>query len=169
MNVFPVNDAPVANPDTLAAIAETWGTDRLLKALKADRDLRQRLLIVLGTSEALGSFLARHPDVIAELAADALSHTPVPLADLRMEMEQAKTAIDLRVAYQRMLLGIAARDLTALTSFEESSAELADLAVATLGAALQIARADESDADHADNLEAEWQCRLQRCHGRRPG
>ena len=42
---------------------------------------------------------------------------------------------------------IAARDLTALTSFEESSAELADLAMATLGAALRIARADEQDAD----------------------
>ena len=62
-------------------------------------------------------------------------------------MESADTADELRVAYRRMLLRIAARDLTALTSFEESSAELADLAVATLGAALRIARANEPDAD----------------------
>ena len=62
-------------------------------------------------------------------------------------MDEATTADELRIGYYRKLLHIAARDLTALTTFEESSAELSDLAVATLGAALAIARAEEPDAD----------------------
>ena len=50
--------AGVADPDTalhsLVAIAESWGQSKLLKALDGDDALRQRLLVVLGTSEALG-------------------------------------------------------------------------------------------------------------------
>jgi [glutamine synthetase] adenylyltransferase / [glutamine synthetase]-adenylyl-L-tyrosine phosphorylase len=143
--------AGVADPDTalhsLVAIAESWGQSKVLTALDGDDALRQRLLVVLGTSEALGSFLARHPDVIEDLAGDTLSRTPLPLPERRRMLESAETADELRVAYRRMLLRVAARDLTALTSFEESSAELADLAVATLGAALRIARSNEPDAD----------------------
>ncbi|TXL62749.1 bifunctional [glutamine synthetase] adenylyltransferase/[glutamine synthetase]-adenylyl-L-tyrosine phosphorylase [Aeromicrobium terrae] len=143
--------AGAADPDvalgSLAAIGEAWGVERLLTTLGRDEELRQRLLVLLGTSEALGSFLARHPDVVDDLAADQLSRTALPLEDLRRQMETATTADELRVAYRRKLVHVAARDLTALTSFEESSAELADLALATLGAALRIARADEPDAD----------------------
>ena len=115
--------------------------------MEGDADLRQRVLVVLGTSEALGAFLSQHPEFIEELAGDTLSPTPLPLAERRAVMESATDADELRITYRRMLLRIAARDLTALTSFEESSAELADLAVATLGAALRIAREDEADAD----------------------
>ncbi len=143
--------AGVADPDTalasLVAIAASWDTTKLLKALEGDADLRQRVLVVLGTSEALGAFLSQHPEFIEELAGDTLSPTPLPLAERRAVMESATDADELRITYRRMLLRIAARDLTALTSFEESSAELADLAVATLGAALRIAREDEADAD----------------------
>ncbi len=143
--------AAVADPDTalasLVTIADAWGTPKLLKTLDGDADLRQRLLVVLGTSEALGSFLSHHPEFVEDLAGDTLSRTPLPLAKRREAMESASTADELRVAYRRLLLRVAARDLTGLTSFEESSAELADLAVATLGAALRIAREDESDAD----------------------
>ena len=143
--------AGVADPDTalasLVAIAEAWGTSKLLTALEGDADLRERLLVVLGTSEAIGSFLSHHPDFIEDLAGDTLSRTPLPLPERRKAMESASTADELRVANRRLLLRVAARDLTALTSFEESSAELADLAVATLGAALRIARENEPDAD----------------------
>ncbi len=143
--------ASSAAPDTalssLAAIGESWGVEKLLAALESDADLRQRLLIVLGTSEALGDYVARHPDVLDDLAGDALSTRPMPVAEMRAQMETATSADELRVAYRRLLLQVAARDLTALTSFAESSAELADLAVATLGAALRIAGAAESDAD----------------------
>ncbi|MGI9085411.1 MAG: bifunctional [glutamine synthetase] adenylyltransferase/[glutamine synthetase]-adenylyl-L-tyrosine phosphorylase, partial [Aeromicrobium sp.] len=142
--------AGVAAPDTalssLAAIADSWDAKKLLKALEKDDDLRQRLLVVLGTSEAFGSFLARHPEALTDLGADTLSRTPPALDRMRRTMETASAADELRVTYRRALLGVAARDLTALTSFEESSAELADLAVATLGAALAIGRAGEEDA-----------------------
>ncbi len=143
--------ASVASPDTalasLVAIAETWGVERLLATLRGDAELRQRLLIVLGTSEALGDFLARHPQHVEDLAADRLSPVPLDLDLMRQQLGDADDADALRVAYRRKLLHVAARDLTALTCFEESSAELADLAMATLGAALELARRDEPDAD----------------------
>ena len=143
--------AGVADPDTalhsLAAIAESWGHAKLLTTLERDDVLRQRLLVVLGTSEAFGSFLAQHPDFIDDLGGDTLSPTAPPLRERRKVLESAGTADELRVAYRRMLLCVAVRDLTALTSFEESSAELADLAVATLGAALRIAGSSELDSD----------------------
>lgn len=143
--------AAVASPDTalssLVAIAEAWGTDRLLTTLRADDELRQRLLIVLGTSEALGDFLARHPEHVEDLGADRLSPVPLDLATMREQLGEVADADELRVAYRRKLLHVAARDLTALTGFEESAGELADLAVATLGAALDLARRQEPEAD----------------------
>ena len=143
--------ASVASPDTalasLVAIAESWGADRLLGALRRDEELRERLLIVLGTSEALGDFLARHPQHVEDLAADRLSPVPLDLATMREQLGGVEDADGLRVAYRRKLLHVAARDLTALTTFEESAAELSDLAMATLGAALDLARRDEPDAD----------------------
>ncbi|MET0467783.1 MAG: bifunctional [glutamine synthetase] adenylyltransferase/[glutamine synthetase]-adenylyl-L-tyrosine phosphorylase [Aeromicrobium sp.] len=144
--------ASVASPDTalssLGHIAERMGAPELLQLLAADAELRQRLLVVLGTSEALGGFLTRHPEHVRDLAADELSRTPIPLDVRRRQMEEATTADELRVSYYRKLLHIAARDLTALTSFEESSAELSDLAIATLGAALKIAIAAEPGSEH---------------------
>lgn len=143
--------AAVASPDTalssLVAIAERMGAAELIALLGSDDDLRQRLLVVLGTSEALGDVLTRHPELIADLSSTELSTRPIELVDRRRQMEEAGDADELRVAYFRKLLHIAARDLTGLTTFQESSAELSDLAVATLGAALRIARANEPDAD----------------------
>jgi glutamate-ammonia-ligase adenylyltransferase len=139
--------AGVASPDTalgsLADIAASYGAAKLLKLLAADEELCQRLLIVLGTSQALGSFLARHPEFLPDLGAGELSKQALSLQEQRTQMATATTPDELRINYHRKLVHIATRDLTALTSFEESSAEIADLAVATLGAALEIARRDE--------------------------
>ena len=141
--------AGVASPDTalgsLADIAEAYGSVKLLKLLDGDAELRQRLLIVLGTSLALGDFLARHPEFVTDLGVSELSRTALDLPEFRKQMASATTPDQLRINYRRKLLHIATRDLTALTSFEDSSAEIADLAVATLGAALDIARRDEDD------------------------
>ena len=141
--------AGVASPDTalrsLSRIAEPYGAAKLLALLESDDVLRQRLLIVLGTSQALGDFLAKHPESLTDLGAGELSKTALDLEEQRRQMGTAKTPDELRVHYHRKLLHIATRDLTALTSFEDSSAEIADLAVATLGAALAIARRDEDD------------------------
>ncbi|RYJ07511.1 MAG: bifunctional [glutamine synthetase] adenylyltransferase/[glutamine synthetase]-adenylyl-L-tyrosine phosphorylase [Actinomycetales bacterium] len=143
--------ASVASPDSalgsLVDIADSWGAERLLSTLRSDDELRHRLLIVLGTSEGLGGFLARHPEHLLDLAQDELKTQPLDLETRRRQMEEATTADELRVAYYRKLLHLAARDLTALTTFEQSSGELADLAVATLGAALRIARSEEPEAD----------------------
>lgn len=143
--------ASVASPDTalcsLHNIAARMGAAKLLQLLESDPELRQRLLVVLGTSDALGDFLGRHPEHVHDLAADELSRVPISLEQRRRQMLEASDADELRIAYYRKLLHIAARDLTALTSFEESSAELSDLAIATLGAALEIARAGEPSAD----------------------
>lgn len=142
--------ASVADPDTalasLVRIAESWGAERLVRTLRADDELRERLLVVLGTSAALGDFVSRHPDVVDDLAEGTLSVRPLDLESMRRQLGEAQDAESLRVAYRRKLLHVAARDLTALTSFEESSGELADLAVATLGAALELARREEPDA-----------------------
>ena len=141
--------AGVASPDTalgsLADIAEAYGSAKLLKLLAGDAELRQRLLIVLGTSLALGDFLAGHPEFVTDLGVNELSRTALDLPGFRRQMASATTPDELRISYHRKLLHIATRDLTALTSFEDSSAEIADLAVATLGAALDIARRDEDD------------------------
>lgn len=55
--------ASVPSPDTalaaLVRIADSWGTERLLTAMREDDELRERLLRILGTSDALGGFLAR--------------------------------------------------------------------------------------------------------------
>ena len=143
--------ASVASPDTalcsLRNIADRMGATELIELLQSDDELRQRLLVVLGTSEALGDFLFRHPEHVRDLASDELSRVPISLEQRRRQMLEASDADGLRIAYYRKLLHIAARDLTALTSFEESSAELSDLAIATLGAALAIARAAEPSAD----------------------
>ncbi|WP_406381045.1 bifunctional [glutamine synthetase] adenylyltransferase/[glutamine synthetase]-adenylyl-L-tyrosine phosphorylase [Streptomyces sp. NBC_01618] len=124
----------------------------LLDTLVTAKPLRDRLLGVLGASEALGDHLARHPrDWQALVTYEATDlHPGVP------EFEQGLAGADdpdsLRVAYRRCLLAIAARDVCGTTDVAEAAAELADLATATLRAALAIARTT-APADAA-------QCRL---------
>ncbi|MFD4757722.1 bifunctional [glutamine synthetase] adenylyltransferase/[glutamine synthetase]-adenylyl-L-tyrosine phosphorylase [Streptomyces sp. NPDC058439] len=124
----------------------------LLDTLVTAKPLRDRLLGVLGASEALGDHLARHPrDWQALVTYEATDlHPGVP------EFEQGLAGADdpdsLRVAYRRCLLAIAARDVCGTTDVAEAAAELADLATATLRAALAIART-AAPADAA-------QCRL---------
>lgn len=142
--------ATVASPDTalssLAAIARSLGAEALRERL-TDPDLRERLLVVLGTSEAMGDFLARHPELVDELASDRLDLHRREAGAMRAELAEAKDATELRVTYYRQLLCTIARDLNAYSTFRETSSELSDLAVATLEAALGIARSEEDDAD----------------------
>lgn len=142
--------ASVASPDTalssLAAIARSLGAGALRERLD-DPDLRERLLVVLGTSEAMGDFLARHPELVDELAGDQLDLRRRESSAMLAELAEAKDATELRVTYYRQLLCTIARDLNAYSTFRETSSELSDLAVATLEAALGIARSEEDDAD----------------------
>jgi [glutamine synthetase] adenylyltransferase / [glutamine synthetase]-adenylyl-L-tyrosine phosphorylase len=153
--------AAAPDPDlavaSLAGIAEAAPDSDLLATLVSDLDLRRRLAAVLGTSEALGDFLARHPDLVDDLADPALDGPAEPADRARVgllaaveadpDAETPTTALDpaaasdaLRVAYHRRLLRIAAQDLTQRWPVDQSGAALADLATGTLEASLAIAR-----------------------------
>jgi glutamate-ammonia-ligase adenylyltransferase len=132
--------ALAADPDlaleNLASLAEFIGEERVWAAV-ADPLTLERLVLVMGTSQALGEFIVRHPEALDDLCSDA------PVGTL------VGTAADvdaLRVAYRRELVAIAGRDLDGATSFVESSGELADLAMETLAAALRIASDGDSEA-----------------------
>ncbi|HEY6275892.1 MAG TPA: bifunctional [glutamine synthetase] adenylyltransferase/[glutamine synthetase]-adenylyl-L-tyrosine phosphorylase [Streptosporangiaceae bacterium] len=162
--------AAAANPDqALAALDRLPHDGELAAALRAGPELRQRLTLVLGSSAALGDYLARHPDGWRLLAGSEPLAAP-SAAGLRTELLTAVGAdpgatepvagtvpaagrkgggqaapgsdpvIALRVAYRRRLLQLAARDLTGQSTLDEVAAELADLAAAVLEAALAIAR-----------------------------
>ncbi|MFF3627652.1 bifunctional [glutamine synthetase] adenylyltransferase/[glutamine synthetase]-adenylyl-L-tyrosine phosphorylase [Streptomyces sp. NPDC002164] len=120
----------------------------LLDTLVTAKPLRDRLLGVLGASEALGDHLVRHPrDWHALVTYEATDLHP-GIAEFERELAGADDPDSLRVAYRRCLLAIAARDVCGTTDVTEAAAELADLATATLRAALAIARtaAPEDDA-----------------------
>ena len=150
-----------ADPDRallgLVRLAEALGPERrqaLLDTLVAAKPLRDRLLGVLGASEALGDHLARHPDDWESL----VTYEAADLHPTTAEFERALAegvwgargaelprADALRVAYRRALLGIAARDVCGTTDVVQAAAELADLATATLRAALEIASEEQPE------------------------
>jgi [glutamine synthetase] adenylyltransferase / [glutamine synthetase]-adenylyl-L-tyrosine phosphorylase len=149
--------------DSLARLIEASSDASLLRAtLAASKPLRDRLLGVLGISVALGDFLVRHPadwHVLEEFDVKDLAHGPDRftgelLAAVGAEPGQGggrpvagltgpPAADALRHAYYRALLALTARDVTAGTELPTVAADLADLAAATLEAALAVARAEE--------------------------
>ncbi|MDI3423291.1 bifunctional [glutamine synthetase] adenylyltransferase/[glutamine synthetase]-adenylyl-L-tyrosine phosphorylase [Streptomyces luteolus] len=120
----------------------------LLDTLLSSKPLRDRLLGVLGASEALGDHLARHPRDWQALVTYEASDLHPGVEEFEHGLAEAVDPVTLRVAYRRCLLSIAARDVCGTTDVAETAAELADLATATLRAALAIARgaAPEDDA-----------------------
>ncbi|MEU3543901.1 bifunctional [glutamine synthetase] adenylyltransferase/[glutamine synthetase]-adenylyl-L-tyrosine phosphorylase [Streptomyces paromomycinus] len=153
-----------ADPDlaltALVRLAEAQDEDerqKLLSTLITAKPLRDRLLGVLGASEALGDHLVRHPrdwqSLVTYEAADLHPTTPEFEAALAEgiwgERGRDRPRPDaLRAAYRRCLLGIAARDVCGTTDLAETAAELADLATATVRAALEIA-GEEQPTDAA--------------------
>ncbi|PWH05643.1 bifunctional glutamine-synthetase adenylyltransferase/deadenyltransferase [Brachybacterium endophyticum] len=165
----------VADPDEavlgllrFAEASREAGRDRELEDLLGDIGRPdgpgERLIRVLGTSVALGDFLTRHPDraVALEAGPDALT---MDSADVRSRLLGAVGAVAgaeiplaslsgregrdaLRIAYHERLLQIAAADVTAPdpTAVQPLvSTALADLAGASLEAALAIARTAVED------------------------
>ncbi|MEI7033800.1 bifunctional [glutamine synthetase] adenylyltransferase/[glutamine synthetase]-adenylyl-L-tyrosine phosphorylase [Streptomyces pratensis] len=136
-----------ADPDLalrgLVRIVEAGAEDErqvLLDTLITAKPLRDRLLGVLGASEALGDHLARHPrDWQALVTYEAVDLNP-QVAEFERGLADAVDPDSLRVAYRRCLLTLAARDVCGTTGLAQTAAELADLATATLRAALAIAR-----------------------------
>ena len=113
----------------------------LLDTLIAAKPLRDRLLGVLGASAALGDHLARHPLDWQALVMYEPQDLHPGTAEFERGLAEASDPVTLRVAYRRCLLSIAARDVCGTTDVAETAAELADLATATLRAALAIAQA----------------------------
>ncbi|MER6654430.1 bifunctional [glutamine synthetase] adenylyltransferase/[glutamine synthetase]-adenylyl-L-tyrosine phosphorylase [[Kitasatospora] papulosa] len=119
----------------------------LLDTLVTAKPLRDRLLGALGASEALGDHLARHPRDWQVLVTYEATDLHPGVREFEQMLCDVVDPDSLRVAYRRSLLSIAARDVCGTTDVAQVAAELADLATATLRAALAIARADApSDA-----------------------
>jgi [glutamine synthetase] adenylyltransferase / [glutamine synthetase]-adenylyl-L-tyrosine phosphorylase len=162
--------AATADPDLalgglirLAEAAARSGEDQyteLLEALNHEEPFRRRLLRVLGVSAALGDHLGRHPEHWRALAVEGLERARPTQLGLRHTLLHAVGADPaagagaraaatgsagydaLRVAYRRCLLGVVARDVGGVDTLQETAAELADLASATVQAALAIAQAE---------------------------
>ena len=158
-------DAAVAALARLLQAAEDVQGGRgpgLYAELVDDEGMAMRLLGVLGASTALAEHLVRHPDQACELSDPTLGSTrpaawtvreqllravgadagaEVPVATLA----DAQACDALRVEYRRVLVRLAARDLTHGVGLDDAAAELSDLAACTLEAALAVARARVGD------------------------
>jgi [glutamine synthetase] adenylyltransferase / [glutamine synthetase]-adenylyl-L-tyrosine phosphorylase len=184
-----VDDLALApDPDlalgTLARLTDTRAASALalVAQLAVDAVLRARAFAVLGTSEALGDHLARHPDDWVVLLRDEGDASPplAPLVDVVTELLESvgadpdaevpvaadasmSTLVSLRAAYRRRLLAVAAADLADGAQFVDVAAALADLADAVLVAALAIARADHPGASEQVRLSV---VAMGKCGGR---
>jgi len=140
--------AGAADPDqALAALARMAPDAELRRALREDALLRDRLVSVLGASTALAVHLIRHPADWRLLAGSATFPDLWSAPEPQPEPPPAGAAdpdpvVGLRVSYRRLMLQIAARDLSGEWSLEQVMAALADAATAALAGALAIARAD---------------------------
>ncbi|MFJ9628389.1 bifunctional [glutamine synthetase] adenylyltransferase/[glutamine synthetase]-adenylyl-L-tyrosine phosphorylase [Streptomyces sp. NPDC091280] len=125
----------------LEAQPEPTARRELTDTLIAAKPLRDRLLGVLGASAALGDHLARHPRDWHALVMYEPRDLHPGVEEFVRGLAGAGDPVALRVAYRRCLLSIAARDVCGTTDLAQTAAELADLATATLRAALAIAGA----------------------------
>ncbi|MFE6430446.1 bifunctional [glutamine synthetase] adenylyltransferase/[glutamine synthetase]-adenylyl-L-tyrosine phosphorylase [Streptomyces rochei] len=157
VELAPVRDDPVllealgatADPDLalhglvrlLEAQPDPTARRELLDTLIAAKPLRDRLLGVLGASEALADHLARHAGDWRALVTYEPRDLHRGVEDFERGLAEADDPVSLRVAYRRCLLSIAARDVCGTIDVAETAAELADLATATLRAALALAEA----------------------------
>ncbi|MFJ3716252.1 bifunctional [glutamine synthetase] adenylyltransferase/[glutamine synthetase]-adenylyl-L-tyrosine phosphorylase [Streptomyces sp. NPDC090057] len=156
VELAPVRDDPVllealgatADPDLaldgLARLLEAQPAPtarrELLDTLTAAKPLRDRLLGVLGASAALADHLARHAGDWQALVTYEPRDLHPGVEEFERGLAEATDPVSLRVAYRRCLLSIAARDVCGTIDVADTAAELADLATATLRAALAQAR-----------------------------
>ena len=130
----------------------------LLDTLRSSKPLRDRLLGVLGSSVALGEHLARHPHDWHALVTYESTDLHPGLTEFESSLAAGMAASNaapedaLRAAYRRCLLTIAARDVCGTSDLAQTAAELADLATATLRAALSIAATEMPDDAAAGRL-----------------
>jgi glutamate-ammonia-ligase adenylyltransferase len=136
----------------LTRLAEAADRDALIDALHRSLGFRDRLFAVLGGSAALGEWMARHPGSWTRLWDEEVIVSRPTRYGLQVALDEAvaglrgREAYDaLRIGYRACVLGLAARDLCGDLVVDDVAAELADLADATLGAALHVAEAEHPD------------------------
>lgn len=126
----------------------------LLRRLAADTNWATQVVDVLAASATLQLHLAAHPQDLEVLRVRAVRHARADIrralltaigADPRapQPVAEASRSDDLRLAYRRQIMRIAARDLSSpepLEVMDDIAEELADLADATVEAALALAR-----------------------------
>ncbi|MGI8700164.1 MAG: bifunctional [glutamine synthetase] adenylyltransferase/[glutamine synthetase]-adenylyl-L-tyrosine phosphorylase [Nocardioidaceae bacterium] len=140
--------AQAADPDlavrSLARLVDGSGasTGDLRRSLVDDRLLTRRITRVLGGSSALADHFARHPDDWHELADPDLDRVRPTAAAIAAELRAAGSPEELRRTYRRLLVRLAARDLTGALRVDDAAGELADLAAGTIDAALGLAMAE---------------------------
>src|SRR5665647_2594845 len=156
--------ARTLEPDlALATLVELVGEDpSRVRALVEDRGFARRVLVVLGGSSELGRELVRRPQDLDGLAAAPVRRPASEIsADLLVAVggdpqeaapvaRAARATDELRYAYRRELIRIAARDLTSedpRALLDDIAGELADLADAALQAAVAIARSSVAGHD----------------------
>jgi glutamate-ammonia-ligase adenylyltransferase len=150
-----------ADPDAalraLADIVAQPDGAALRAAIMASKELRARLLNLLGVSPALADHLVMHPGdwqalagtydplgIAARLAAAVGADVARPVtgtAGVRAQRTGADASTALRDAYRRELLAIAGRDVAGDLGLRDVTEELADLAGHTLQAGLAVAAA----------------------------
>ena len=135
--------------EALTGLDDRHDARALHAALESDVGFRGRLFAVLGASAALGDHLATHPADWTELADSEVDSRFPAWSELRAVLTEAVTGKTgsaaqqaLRTSYRRLLMRLASRDLAGTVTFDDAAAELADLACATLDAALVVARAE---------------------------
>ncbi len=147
---------------TLLRLAEAQSRPAVLRDAMLTRPrLRDRLLAVIGSSQALGDHLVANRHLWQRLDAGPAEGRR-DLVELRRGLRTAMQTVTgqaeavlvrtLRAAYREALVDLVARDLSGVTDTELVAAELSDLAAATLDTALDIA-AGAAPVDAA-------QCRL---------
>ena len=150
-------DPDQALSDLVRLVERADDGGELLAALVEDEGTAMRLLSVIGASEALADHLCRHPEHWRELQDPTLGATRPAAYAMREDLlravgadpqdltpvatvEDAEAMDAMRVEYRRVLLRLAARDLTHDLGVDDAAAELSDLAGATLEAGLAVAR-----------------------------
>ncbi|MEP7022196.1 MAG: bifunctional [glutamine synthetase] adenylyltransferase/[glutamine synthetase]-adenylyl-L-tyrosine phosphorylase, partial [Pseudonocardiales bacterium] len=150
-----------ADPDAAlvalaAIIAQPDGAD-LRAAVLGSKDVRARLLSLLGVSSALAEHLVSQPadwralvgdydpsGIAGRLAACVGADASRPVtgtAGVRAKLTGAEAVAALRAAYRREVVAIAGRDLAGELDLRSVTEELADLAGHTLQAGLAVAAA----------------------------
>ena len=162
-------DPDTALTNLVAIVNAATSRGETLSGIMPDRQSFERMITVLGVSDAMGKLMRFHPDLVQAASSDADNTYLYNHAQRRASMlqaigadpdeldapvaglELADAATALRGTYYRQLAAIMAQDATAPDPCiiqSTISRELSDLADSALEGALAIARHEVEGSDH---------------------